>query len=172
MEVGSRPEEIEAERSKLRRLQEEIRHLEEQRRKQSISASVPGLITTPRVREKVGQYLREGDLICAVEEPAGLEVEIALAEQDVARVQPGQSVHLKARALPFETFVSRVERIAPAAGRGDVQSSVTVYCLLDPTATDLRPEMTGHARIYTGKRRIGAILLDRALRYVRTEFWW
>jgi hypothetical protein len=74
--------------------------------------------------------------------------------------------------LPFETFVSRVERIAPAAGRGDVQSSVIVYGRLDTSAGKLRPEMTGHSRIYTGKRRIGAILLDRVLRYVRTEFWW
>ncbi len=172
LEAGSRPEEIEAERAKLRRLQEEVRHLEEQRRKQSVSASVPGLVTTPRVREKVGQYLREGDLICVIEQPGGMEVEIALAEQDVARVQSGQSVHLKARALPFDTFVTRVERIAPAAGRGEVQSSITVYCPLDPSAAELRPEMTGHARIYTSQRRIGAILLDRILRYIRTEFWW
>jgi hypothetical protein len=32
--------------------------------------------------------------------------------------------------------------------------------------------MTGHARIVTGRRAPGLILLDRALRYLRTEFWW
>jgi hypothetical protein len=32
--------------------------------------------------------------------------------------------------------------------------------------------MTGHARVYTGRRAIGLILADRALRFLRTEFWW
>jgi putative peptide zinc metalloprotease protein len=172
MEAGTRPEEIEAEQARLTRLQEEARRLGEQQQKQAVASPVSGLITTARFREKVGQYLREGDVICVVEEPAGLEAEIALAEQDVARVRAGQDVELKARALPFETYATKVDRIAPAADRGDVQSSVTVYCRLDRPSTDLRPEMTGYARVYTGRRPIGDILLDRAMRVFRTELWW
>jgi hypothetical protein len=107
-----------------------------------------------------------------VEAKGGLEAEIALTEQDVARVRPGQDVRLKARALPFETFATQVDRIAPAAGRGEAQSSITVYCRLDHAPADLRSEMTGHAHVATGRRPIGAILLDRLLRFVRTEFWW
>jgi len=188
LEAGTRPEELEAERARLARLEEEIRYLEGLHGKVLVVSPVPGLVTTPHLREKVGQYLREGDLICQVEEPAALEVEITLAEQEVARVQPGQAVELKARALPFETFSSQVERVAPAAGggdaagtaaantrpaagKGDVQSTITVYCRLEGGA-NLRPGMTGHARVYGGKRPVGAILLDRGLRYLRTEFWW
>jgi multidrug efflux pump subunit AcrA (membrane-fusion protein) len=130
------------------------------------------VITTARLKEKVGQYLREGDLICLVEEPAGLEAEVSLAEQDVARVRAGQEVKLKARALPFEAFLTRVDRVAPVAGRGDGQGSVTVYCRLAGAPAELLPDMTGHARVYTGRRPVGAILLDRVLRLVRTEFWW
>ncbi len=46
-----------------------------------------------------------------------------------------------------------------------------VYCRLGQGA-ELRPGMTGQARIATGSRSTGLILLDRALRYVRMEFWW
>ena len=120
----------------------------------------------------MGQYLREGDLIGVVEEPATLEVEITLAEQDVTRVQAGQRVELKARALPFETFTAQVDRIAAAAGRGDVQSTVTLYCRLGNEGPDLRPGMTGQARVFTGRRSVGEVLLDRGLRLLRTEFWW
>jgi multidrug efflux pump subunit AcrA (membrane-fusion protein) len=171
LEGGSRPEEVQAEKARLARLREEGRHLEEQRQKQTVPGPTPGVITTARLKEKVGQYLREGDLICVVEEPAGLEAEVSLAEQDVARVRPGQEVKLKARALPFEVFLTRVDRVAPAAARGDGQGSVTVYCRLDAPA-GLLPDMTGHARVSTGRRPVGGILLDRALRLVRTEFWW
>jgi putative peptide zinc metalloprotease protein len=172
LEAGSRPEEIEAQRARLAGLEQELKHLEDQRRKQDVFCPIPGLMTTPRLKEKVGQYLHEGDLIAVVEARAALELEIALAEQDVARVRPGQAVRLKARALPYETFTTVVDRVAPTGVRGEAQSSVTVYGRLDHAPDDLRTEMTGYARVDTGRRPIGAILVDRMLRFVRTEFWW
>jgi len=53
-----------------------------------------------------------------------------------------------------------------------VQSTVLVYCRPDDASAELRSGMTGHARVFTGRRSIGGFLLDRALRFVRTEFWW
>jgi multidrug efflux pump subunit AcrA (membrane-fusion protein) len=172
MEAGSRPEEIEAERAKLARLEEERRYLEGLREKVQVSSPVGGVVTTAHMKEKVGQYVKEGDLIGLIEEPAALVAEITLPEQDVARVQAGQAVKLKARAMPFQTFRTEVDRIAPAAGKGEAQSNVTVYCHLDNHAASLRPGMSGHARIATGTRSPGLILIDRTLRYLRTEFWW
>jgi multidrug efflux pump subunit AcrA (membrane-fusion protein) len=172
LEAGSRPEEVEAERARLARLLEETAYLEGLRARLPVCTPVAGVITTAHLKEKVGQYVHEGDLIGVVEEPAALEAEITLAEQDVARVRPGQPVALKARALPFETFPTQVDRVAPAAGKGDVQGTVIVYCRLTTPGMELRTGMTGYARIATGRRSVGAILLDRALRYVRTEFWW
>ena len=172
MEAGSRPEEIEAERARLARLEEERSYLTGLCGKLAVTSPVAGVITTPRLKEKVGQYLHEGDLIGMVEEPGGLEAEIAVPEQDVRRLQVGQQVELKARSAPFETVTVQVDRIAPAAGKGEVQSTITVYCRLGDCAADLRPGMTGHARIVTGRRAPGLIFLDRGLRYLRTEFWW
>jgi multidrug efflux pump subunit AcrA (membrane-fusion protein) len=172
MEAGTRPEEIAAERARLARLDEEVRYLETLEPKLLVASPVAGLVTTPRLKEQVGQYLREGDLICVVEEPSLLEAEISLAEQDVFRVRSGHAVALKARAHPLMTFPARLERLAPRAEPGEVQSTVTAYCRLEDPEGRLRPGMTGHARVYTGRRPVGAILFDRALRFLRTEFWW
>jgi multidrug resistance efflux pump len=169
--MGPRAEEIEAERARLARLQEETRYLEQLQDRLPIYSPVPGIVTTPRLREKAGQYVREGDLICVVEEPARLEVEITLTEQDAAQVRPGQAAALRARALPFETLPVQVDRVSPTAARGDVQSAVTVYCRLDDCPSGLRPGMTGYARVYTGPRSLGGIVLDRAVRWLRTECW-
>jgi putative peptide zinc metalloprotease protein len=183
MEAGTRPEEIEAERARLARLQEETRYLEGLQGKLSVCCPVSGLVTTPRLKEKAGQYLHEGDLICQVEEPAVLEAEVALPEQDVADVEPGQVVTLKVRSLPFETFTARVTRVAPSAARpepqplaptvkGELPGTVTIYCELPTRGTALRPGMTGYARIACGKRPLGELLGGRILRFLRTEFWW
>jgi multidrug efflux pump subunit AcrA (membrane-fusion protein) len=172
LEAGTRPEEVEAERARLDRLQVELHYLQGVETKVQVASPVAGVITTPHLREKVGQYVHEGDLICAVEELAGLNVEIALAEQDVARVRPGQTVDLKARALPFSTFPTLVDRVAPEAGPGEAQSNIIVTCRLPEHPVQLRPGMTGYARIYLGRRLLGEVLVEHALRYVRTEFWW
>jgi multidrug efflux pump subunit AcrA (membrane-fusion protein) len=172
LEAGTRPDQIEAGRAHLARLQEEADYLETLGTKLLVSSPVAGVVTTPRLKEKIGQYVREGELICQVEEPAVLEAEITITEQEVARVRPGQVVELKSRALPLERLAAQVDRIAPTAGHSDAQSTVLVYCRLEEPAAELRPGMTGHARIYNGRRPIGAILLKWALSYLRTEFWW
>jgi multidrug resistance efflux pump len=170
--AGPRPEEVEAARARLARLREQLHRLEVQEGRQAVVSPAAGTVTTSRLREKVGQFLRQGDLICTVDEPAIMEAEIALSEQDAARVRTGQVVELKARADPFGTLAARVDRVAPAAGRGDGPSTVIAYCRLALPTPDLRPEMTGYARVTTGRKPVGAILADRVLRYVRTEFWW
>jgi putative peptide zinc metalloprotease protein len=172
LEAGTRPEELEAERARLARLQEEARYLEGLHHKLTVSSPVAGVVITPRLKERVGQYLKEGDLVGVVEQPGVLEAEITLSEQDVARVETGQRVELKARTLPFETFPASADRIAPAAGPGEVQSTVTIYCRLENTGAALRPGMSGHARVFTGRQSVGGFLLDRGLRFLRTEFWW
>jgi putative peptide zinc metalloprotease protein len=184
LEAGTRPEEIDAERARLVRLREEARYFKELQGKLRVYNPAPGLVMTPRLREKVGQYVKEGDLICVVEDSSGLEAEIAVAEQDVVRVEPGQTVWLKVRGLPFETLTAQVDRVAPAATasestplapptvRGETAGTVTVYCRLRDPAPGLRPGMTGYARIDRGPRSLGGLLGERVMRFVRTEFWW
>jgi multidrug efflux pump subunit AcrA (membrane-fusion protein) len=172
MESGSRPEEIQGQEARLEVLQEEARYLNQVRQKLLVHCPASGIVITTRMQEKTGHYLREGDLICRVEEVSKLQAEIQLAEENAARLQIGHLVTLKVRALPFDTFRVRVDRIAPQATDGGLRSSVTVYAQLENAAPELRSGMTGYARIYTGSRSIGSILLDRMLRLIRTEFWW
>jgi multidrug resistance efflux pump len=172
MEAGNRPEEIDAEGSQLARLQEELSHLEVLETKLTIYSPAEGVIVTPRLKEKTGQHLEEGELICAIQEPSELEAELTLAEQDVSRVAIGQAVDLKFRALPFETFHVRVDQIAPTAVKGEIQATVTVRCRVENRIGMLQPGMSGYARVYSTRRPIGAIAMNRALRFLRTEFWW
>jgi multidrug resistance efflux pump len=175
LEAGTRPDEVDAERSRLGRLAEEQRYLVSLRDKLVVTCALAGVVTTPRLREKVGQFVHEGDLLCVIEATSVLAAEIALDEQQHSRVHAGQPVRLKFRSLPFTTYAGHVERIAPAAVKEEkmaAQGRFTVYCRLDSETADLRPGMTGYARIAIGRQPIGAIATDRALRLLRTEFWW
>lgn len=174
LEAGSRPEEIEAEKARRARLQEELAHLIDTKSKLEIVSPVGGIVTTARMKEKIGQYFEKGALICTIEDAAGLEAELALPEQEVQGVRPGQTVELKARALPFKTFRATVERVAPRAeiAPGELQGKVTVYCRLEEGDVGLLAGMTGMGRVFRGAEPVGSVLAQKALRQVRTEFWW
>lgn len=174
LRVGTRPEEIAAEAAHRERVMEELKFLHEQQGKLVVLAPADGLVSAPRLREKVGQFAPQGTLLCHIENAAHSQVEISIAEDDALHVQPGQSVRLKARALPFRTFEAVVERIAPAAVKpqGAVQNVVMVHCSLIDGGDELKSGMTGFGRVSRGWNTIGLVLLSKSLRYVRTEFWW
>jgi multidrug efflux pump subunit AcrA (membrane-fusion protein) len=176
MQAGSRPEEIEAMNARGNRLLEELNFLKVQRSKLKITSSASGTIATPRMRERVGQFAELGSLICVVEDVSLLNIEIAISEEDVCGIQPGQVIDLKARSLPFETFVAQVDRIAPSAmGSPEsrrIQNLIKVYCHVENKDGKLKSGMTGIARINRGHRSLGLNMVNQALRYVRTEFWW
>ena len=176
LEEGTRPEEIEAQESHLRRLREELGYLRSLEKRLPVCGGSGGTMVTPRLREKVGQYFKEGELICVIEDASSLEAEITLGERELPRVESGQVVELKTPALPYTLLKSRVDRIAPAAvageGPGAVQSTVSVYCAITGAPDQLKPGMSGHARIVCGRRPIAKVLGERVMRTVRTEFWW
>jgi multidrug efflux pump subunit AcrA (membrane-fusion protein) len=177
LEAGSRPEEVEAERARLARLEEELRHLGRLTEQTRVICRSAGVVVTPRLRETVGHFVKEGDLIAVVEDTTHLEAEVAVPEGESAQIRIGQRIGLKVRALPHETFTAEVVRVAPSARAADPAKPeevgrVVVYCRLDGPVEGLRPGMTGYARIYAEERSVGGYILDRAIRFVRTEFWW
>ena len=172
LEAGSRPEEIDAEKAKLERLKEERTFLEKQQERLKLMSPIAGVIVTTRLLEKVGQYFKEGDLVCEIEEPRSMEVEIPLEELDLERVAAGMRVDLKPRSQPFQTVTGRVTRIAPQATVGKVQSTVNVCCVPDEASHELIANTTGYACIYGNQASIAEYLTHRVWRYFRTEIYW
>lgn len=175
MKLGTRPEEIAAETAHHAQVTEELRFLRTQQNKLRLYASQDGTVSAPRLREKVGQYVAQGTLLCDIEDSREPHLEISVAEEEAEGIAPGQSVWLKARALPFRTFEAVVERVAPAATKQQTSSSqhfVVVHCRLAETTGDLRAGMTGVGRIGRGWSTLGMALISKLFRQLRTEFWW
>ena len=181
LKLGSRPEDITAEEARRERLIEELEFLKNQRSRLIVVAPTDGYVSAPRLRESVGRFNTQGVLLCQIERPGVPRVEIFVAEDDAMSVATGQPVYFKARALPFETFLGSVERISPAAAQPkDFAASqqpanrqtVVVHCRVDCAEGKLKSGMTGFGRVDRGWSTVGNVLLTKASRYVRTEFWW
>jgi putative peptide zinc metalloprotease protein len=172
--AGSRPEEIAATEAALARLEAQRRYLAAQLALVAVVSPIAGVLTTPKLHEKRGQYVRKGDLIAQVHALQTVTVEIPIAEKEVAEVQPGQPIVLKARAYPGQTFAGAVTAVAPIAmpdGLGGSGRTVVVTTHLDNASHLLKPAMTGHAKILCGKRPLLVLLAQWCARTLRVEFW-
>lgn len=174
MEAGTRPEEIRAEESRRERIQQQLEYLRFQQERLLIRATSAGVISTPRMQEKVGNLLVPGMILCSIEDGSTSHVELAVNEEEARDLAVGMPVSLKARSLPFETFQAQVERISTAAIREPtgVRNRIVVHCQLANSAGLLKSGMGGFGRVYRGWRSAGLVMLGKTFNYLRTEFWW
>jgi putative peptide zinc metalloprotease protein len=172
--AGSRREEVEGAEAEIARLEVERGHLEETLQRLAIVSPITGVITTPKLKERVGEHVPQGSLITKVHELKSIKAQIAIPEKEIADARLGQPVVLKARAMPEETFAGRVIAVSPTAAKAEDtlgQRTVFVTTEIDNSLLRLRPEMSGHAKIYCGTRRLGELMTRRVARYVTIEFW-
>jgi len=173
LSAGNRPEEITATAQAVARAEAERNRLEGEIARLVVIAPHNGVVMTPRLSEKVGKYVKPGDLIAEIHALERLTAEIGVSERDIGEVRLGQPVSLRLRAYPSRTFQGKVTRIATAAadtGWRD-ERTVRVEVSLPNTAHLLRPMMTGYARVHVGDRRALDVMTRRLRRYVRVEFW-
>ncbi len=172
--AGSRPEMIEATQAEVTRLTAQQNYLQDQLRRVRIVSPISGVIVTHRLKEKLGENLKKGDLVAEVHDLQTVAVEIAVPEKEISEVKVGQPITLKARAHLNETFHGQVKSITPVATKaasGLAQNEFLVMTQLENSEVRLKPEMTGNAKVYCGKRRLYEIVFRRLIRFVRVEFW-
>ena len=172
--AGSRTEEIQAADAEIARLHAEQAYVAEQLSRARVVSPSAGVVATPRLKERRGERVSKGDLIAGVYDESTVTAEMMVSEKEIADVRVGQPVLVRARALPDRTFTSRITAIAPVAvddPRGLGGRMVRVMTDIDNRSRLLKPEMTGAAKIYAGRRRIFELATRRIARYVRVEFW-
>lgn len=172
LQAGSRPEAIEAMEAEIVELETQRRYVAGQLQRVRIVSPAAGVITTSSPQERVGEQLKRGDLLVEVFDLEKVRAEVGISEKEIADVHAGQPVVLKARAYPGKSFMGRVSAIAPRAEPDALERKIVrvTIDMEDPNRL-LKPEMTGNAKIFCGKRRIVELLTRRIARYMRVEFW-
>lgn len=152
-------------------LRRELSLLDEELALTTVSAPAAGVVLTPRLEERTGASLAEGDPLLVIGRTDTLELELGVEQRDILRVRAGQEVRLRVDALPSRTFAGRVTSIGqlPAPRDGHVWYPVRAS-VPNPDGL-LKPEMAAHARVLTDP----ASLLTRALRvpwhWIRLMWW-
>src|SRR5262249_33535990 len=106
--AGTRPEQIEATEAELRRLGAQQKDLQSQLEHLRIVSPIVGVVTTHRLKERVGNNLKKGELLAEVHQLQTVNAEIAVPEKEISEVHVGQPVVLRARAYLDQSFQGKV----------------------------------------------------------------
>lgn len=172
--AGTRLEEIEAARSGVQGLEAQLANIDRQLQRLIVRTPMAGVVVTERLKERLGELVRPGDLIAEVYDFQIIRAEILIPEKEIGDVAIGQALLLKARAYPGRSFEGHVVSIAPRAimsKNGVPQMVVRVTTEVANLGLALKPSMTGHGKIYAGERSVLYLITRRLVRYIRVEFW-
>jgi HlyD family secretion protein len=169
--AGSRKESIQAVDANVAKLQEKLSILEQQLGQLSIRSPIEGVVSTPYLKNRIGEYLEKGRLLCQIVDVRWVKVDIPVPEKEIADVAPGQLTILKVNAFPKVSWMTRVKSISPIAIEGTSERKVVIRADLANVDGQLKAGMTGVAKILCGRRMIGELVTRRAIRWLRTEFW-
>lgn len=161
LKEGARPEEIEIAEAEMRAIQAKIGRLEKSMAAESIISPIDGLVTT----------VRTGSEILSIARIDTMRIRIPVPEKEISPVIPGREVKLRSRSYPGITFDGNVIRVSGQTEEGELEPIFVVTAVVANPDGLLKPGMTGHAKIYCGKRPAYKILLWRMVRWFRVEFW-
>ena len=186
---GNRPEEIEAARAQLDRLEAQQNFLETQLGLLDVVSPATGVVATParELKEMVGQFVAKGALIAKVYAVTTVTGQIVITEKEIGDVHVGQQVALKSRAYPDMVFHGTVTTIATAAEglpsataeaatakTGGTTTGVRTFVVttqIDNRSGLLKPGMTGLAKVVGGDRRVVDLVQRRLTHTFKVEFW-
>jgi putative peptide zinc metalloprotease protein len=166
---------LEAEARRLRALAVDYRR---QLELTTLRAPANGRVTTPRIEQAVGKYLKEGDLFATIEQAQSVQVEISVPEADWPQVKMGARVKIVPWAYPYETFHGTVKDIAPLALSGPPseggQSARAVRVIAQIANPDarLKTQLTGYAKIQTDRIPVWLVLTRLVGRWFAVQFWY
>ena len=161
LKLGARPEEISISEADIRAIQAKIDRLETQRAANNIVAPIDGIVVA----------VKTGKDILTLARTDTMRIRVPVPEKEISPVKIGQKVRLKARGYPDKTFEGLVTKISGQTESGELQPVFVVTAEAPNTLGLMKPGMTGRAKIYCDKWPIAKIVLWRAIRWFRVEFW-
>jgi len=151
-----------------------------------IRAPFDGIVTTPEIHQRAGEYLAAGDEFCRISDRHTMKARILVPDREFADVRPGALVKVKVLPYPFRTYSGRVDQILPAAAADipvsqtqrltrlgqELTNHIAVIMEFPNPDSSLSGGMTGTAKIKTGSRPIAWQASRAAWHWLRSQVWW
>ena len=136
-----------------------------------IRAPVDGVIVTPRIEERVGQFFAKGTELCVVADVRNVTTEVAVDERDAALLTTGEPVAVKLNPFPTRLFRGTVSRVSSFVREEGKDRYVIAEVRVENPEGLLKTGMLGKAKISDGRRPLLLAMLRKPARWVWAKIW-
>jgi multidrug resistance efflux pump len=148
-----------------------------------VASPIAGVVATPRLQDRVGSFVQEGDELAEIDDARTLKARIFIPEFQVRRVRPGTPASLKLESL-FQPIRGQVNSIAPASSElaaglaGEEKykgiappSYYAVTVLLSNADGRLRSGMSGEAKVQVKRQSVAGFVWDTVREFFQRKVW-
>lgn len=178
----------------IKKIEKDIEKLKEKVEKLKILAPSDGIILTPNLEERIGNFFTEGEAFCEMGHLDKVSVRVIIPEADFSEVRKGNRVDLKVYSYAEKLFRGEVTEVSSAkieqlenpalsskfggnlptetvSKMGEVPKLpyFQVTMKIDNSGGLLRPGMTGVSIIYGEKKTLIVLIWHKILRLIKPD---
>jgi putative peptide zinc metalloprotease protein len=148
-----------------------------------LKAPLAGTVITPKVQDELGAYLKAGTEFLEIADLSRMRARIYSSEYDLYKIRTGETAKLqldgmlRRRTGQVSLVSARPTEPPPGAGetekgsREEPQQYYFVDIVLENPGKELKPGMTGMARVYGSRRSIGGMAMEEIKNFWGRKLW-
>lgn len=145
--------------------------VETQLQRARIQAPFDGIVIKGDLSQNLGAPVQRGEVLMVLAPNDSFRLILEVDEADIAAIQPGQKGQLALAAQPDRTLPFVARRIVPVATTADGRNFFEVEAGLEQVLPQLRPGLSGVAKVDAGWRPLGWLLTHRGIDWLRLAWW-
>jgi multidrug resistance efflux pump len=145
--------------------------VEAQLQRARIEAPFDGIVIKGDLSQNLGAPVQRGEVLMVLAPNDSFRLILEVDETDVGAIHAGQHGELALAAQPDRTLAFVTRRVVPVASTADGRNFFEVEAALQQTLPQLRPGLSGVAKVQTGWQPLGWLLAHRAFDWLRLAWW-
>jgi RND family efflux transporter MFP subunit len=136
-----------------------------------LRSPINGVVVTPHIEDLAGRKLMPGDTFAEIVDTSRAIVDVAIDEDDVLLLHPGEKASVKLDGFPTRTFHGVVTVVSP---RSQVQGSDRFFfarVAVPNSDGAIRDGMQGRGKVVTGWRPAGQVFFRRPAVWLWSKLW-
>lgn len=166
------PSKAELERLEVSQLRSEIEVLESRAGRLELKSPINGIVVVGDLERAKGAPLATGEDLFEIAPLEDLMVEVAIPERDISYIEEGLSISIQLNAARGRTQKSVLKAVHPRNELRDSQSVFIAEADIENSKLNLRPGMSGDAKVHAGFKPLGWILFHRPFEAMRKVIGW
>lgn len=137
-----------------------------------LTAPMSGIIIRGDLSRSLGATVERGDVLFEIAPLNDYRLLLDVPENRIAAVKPGQSGYLVLKAFPGHQTGFLIDQVAGATEQPDGEITFSVIAIIsEDDVSNLRPGMSGVARVNAGERSVLWIYFHEIVDWVRLALW-